>query len=199
MKTQPAVFFDRDGTLNEDTGYPAHISQVHIYPCAFEAVRKARSAGFATVVISSQSGVGRGFFTEAAVAALHGAYTAIFGSAGAGLDAIYYCPHFTPLPSSASAPGCDCAKPGPGLAFKAAAELGLDLKRSYMIGDKADDIDFGRRIGAVPVLVLTGYGPAASRELAVRGLPPAYAAETVLEAVDWILERERRAVHQRKG
>ena len=90
MKTQPAVFFDRDGTLNEDTGYPAHISQIHIYPCAFEAVRKARSAGFAAVVISSQSGVGRGFFTEAAVAALHGAYAAIFGSAGARLDAIYY-------------------------------------------------------------------------------------------------------------
>jgi len=181
-----AVFLDRDGTLNEDTGYPGHISQVHIYPRAFAAVRMLREAGFAVVVVSSQSGIGRGFFSEAALADLHREFGAAFSRAGAALDGIYHCPHFGP-PAQTRDEACPCAKPRPGLALRAAAELGLDLERSYMIGDKVDDILFGLNAGVVPVLVLTGYGAESLKALGARGLRPAHVASNVLEAAAWVV------------
>lgn len=188
MTTRRAVFLDRDGTLNEDTGYPADFRQVHIYPDAFEAVRRLGRAGFAAVVVTHQSGVGRGYFDAEDVDALHARFLEEFARRGAPLDAIYSCPH---APETPERPGCPCAKPQPGLGFRAAAELGLSLPGSYMVGDKIDDILFGLNIGATPVLVLTGYGRAARAALAARGLRPAHAAPGILEAAAWILERER--------
>lgn len=188
MTTRRAVFLDRDGTLNEDTGYPADFRQVHIYPDAFEAVRLLGRAGFAAVVVTHQSGVGRGYFDPGDVDVLHARFLEEFARRGAPLDAIYSCPH---APGTPPRPGCSCAKPQPGLGFRAAAELGLSLPGSYMVGDKIDDILFGLNIGATPVLVLTGYGRAASSALAARGLRPAHAAPGILEAAAWILERER--------
>ncbi len=189
MMTRPAVFLDRDGTLNEDTGYPADFRQVHIYPAAFEAVRRLRQAGFAAIVVTHQSGVGRGYFDRAAVDELHRRFAAAFAGQGAPLDAIYSCPHG---PDDGD---CECAKPRPGLGLRAAAELGLDLASSFMVGDKAADVLFGRALGAAPVLVLTGYGRAAAADLAARGLAPAHTAAGVLEAAQWILERGRRRGH----
>lgn len=190
MTTRRAVFLDRDGTLNEDTGYPADFRQVHIYPEAFEAVRRLGRAGFAAVVVTHQSGVGRGYFDAADLDALHARFLAEFARRGAPLDAIYSCPHAPGGP-----PSCDCAKPLPGLGRRAAAELGLDLARSFMVGDKADDVLFGLNIGAVPVLVLTGYGRAARAALAARGVRPAHTAAGVLDAAAWILERGRGPAH----
>jgi D-glycero-D-manno-heptose 1,7-bisphosphate phosphatase len=93
------------------------------------------------------------------------------------------------------APGCPCAKPLPGLGLRAAAELGLDLPGSFMIGDKVDDALFGLNLGAAPVLVLTGYGRTARAALAARGLRPAHTAADVLEAADWIIEHGRGPAH----
>lgn len=190
MTTRRAVFLDRDGTLNEDTGYPADFRQVHIYAEAFEAVRRLGRAGFATVVVTHQSGVGRGYFDAAAVDALHARFREEFARHDAPLDAVYSCPH-----GPGARPGCACAKPLPGLGLQAAADLGLDLARSFMVGDKVDDVLFGLNIGAVPVLVLTGYGRAASAALAARGIRPAHAAAGVLDAAAWILERGRGPGH----
>ena len=192
MTTRRAVFLDRDGTLNEDTGYPADFRQVHIYPAAFEAVRRLGRAGFATVVVTHQSGIGRGYFDENDLDALHARFLAEFARRGAPLDALYACPHAPDAPPGA---GCACAKPRPGLGLRAAAELGLDLGASYMIGDKADDVLFGLNIGATPILVLTGYGRAARAALAARGVRPAHTAEGVLDAAAWILEHGRPAGH----
>jgi D-glycero-D-manno-heptose 1,7-bisphosphate phosphatase len=192
MTTRQAVFLDRDGTLNEDTGYPADIRQVHIYPDAFEAVRRLGRAGFATIVVTHQSGVGRGYFDAADLDRLHAAFLERFARRGAPLDAIYACPHDPDDPSGA---GCLCAKPRPGLGLRAARELGLDLRASYMIGDKPADVLFGLNVGAVPVLVLTGYGRRAPAALAALGAPPAHTAAGVLEAAAWILEREKRSAH----
>ncbi len=190
MKTKKAVFIDRDGTINEDTGYPGNIRQVHVYPYAIESVRRIREAGFAVVVVTCQSGIGRGFFTEDAAAAIHGELAARFEAAGARLDGIYSCPHLAPGPGAADAP-CDCAKPAPGLGLRAASDLGLDLSGSYMIGDKVDDVLFALNIGASPVLVLTGYGKKSLKDLARRGIDPAHVAPTLREAADWILDRGR--------
>jgi D-glycero-D-manno-heptose 1,7-bisphosphate phosphatase len=189
MMTRRAVFLDRDGTLNEDTGYPACFGQVHIYPAAFEAVRRLKDAGFAAVVVTHQSGLGRGYFDAAELAELHRRFAEEFARRGAPLDGVYFCPHG---PDDGA---CSCAKPAPGLGFRAAAELGLDLGTSFMVGDKAVDVLFGRNIGAAPVLVLTGYGRAASAELAARGVEPAYTAAGILDAAVWILEQGRGSAH----
>jgi len=192
MKTRRAVFLDRDGTLSEDVGYPGEFRQVHIYPGAFEAVRLLRGAGFAAVVITNQSGVGRGYFDEEDLRALHARFLETFARRGAPLDGLYHCPH---VPGPSVGPECSCGKPRPGLAIQAARELDLKLRECYMIGDKIEDILFALNIGAVPVLVLTGYGRASRRDLAARGVRPAHVAVGVLEAATWILERGRPAGH----
>ena len=189
MKTRRAVFLDRDGTLNEDTGYPADFRQIHIYPDAFEDVRLLKEAGFAAVVVTHQSGLGRGYFDEAEIAELHRRFAGEFARHGAPLDGIYSCPHG---PDDGA---CPCAKPAPGLGLRAAAELGLDLGASFMVGDKAVDVLFGRNIGAAPVLVLTGYGRAASADLAKRGIRPAFTAAGIREAAAWILGQGRGSGH----
>jgi len=184
MTKRRAVFLDRDGTLNEDTGYPADFRQVHIYPDAFEAVRRLKQAGFAAVVVTHQSGLGRGYFDAAELEELHARFYEEFARRGAALDAIYSCPH---APDGTGRTGCSCAKPQPGLGIRAAAELRLDLGASFMVGDKPDDVLFGLSIGAAPVLVRTGYGRAASAALAVRGIRPAHEAAGILDAASWIL------------
>jgi D-glycero-D-manno-heptose 1,7-bisphosphate phosphatase len=186
MTTRRAAFLDRDGTLNEDTGYPAHFRQVHIYPEAFEAVRRLKRAGFAAVVITHQSGVGRGYFDAADLAELHRRFLEEFRHQDAALDGLYACLH-APAPLG----GCSCAKPQPGLGFRAARELGLDLRASYMVGDKPDDVLFGLNIGAIPVLVMTGYGRLARAALAARGLGPAHTAAGILDAAEWIIDQGR--------
>jgi D-glycero-D-manno-heptose 1,7-bisphosphate phosphatase len=192
MTKRRAVFLDRDGTLNEDTGYPADFRQVHIYPEAFEAVRRLKRAGFAAVVVTHQSGLGRGYFDAAELEELHARFYEEFARRGAALDAIYSCPH---APDGAGRTDCSCAKPQPGLGMRAAAELGLDLGASFMVGDKPDDVLFGLSIGAAPVLVCTGYGRAASAALAARGIRPAHEAAGILEAASWILAQGGPAGH----
>ncbi len=182
---QRAVFFDRDGTLNRDVGYPSNKAQVHFYPGAFEAVRVVNGLGLASVVVTYQSGVGRGYISEQELRSIHSNIETVFSMNGARLNGIYYCPHFNP-------PECSCRKPLPGLGLRAAEELGLSLPGSYMIGDKEGDIEFALNIGAVPILVLTGYGRKTSAKLKELSLEPALVAANVLDAVKWIGEEERR-------
>ena len=186
MSKRKVVFLDRDGTLNRDIGYPARFEQIHLYPEAPAAVRKINEAGFAAVVITHQSGVGRGYFTEAALAVLHRRFEEALAGYGARLDGIYSCPH-DPRPGDArTSRDCTCRKPLPGLALRAAAELDLDLAGCAMIGDKPDDVLLGRAIGARSVLVLTGYGKNSRRILELGHPPPDFVAPGVLQAVDWI-------------
>ena len=185
-----AVFLDRDGTINEDVGYPGAYGQVHVYPYSLEAIRRINEAGFAVVVVTNQSGVGRGFFTEEALLEIHEKLSADLLVAGARLDAIYYCPHF----QGSSIPGydldCLCRKPLPGMGIKAREDLDIELEGSYMVGDKEEDIRFGLAIGATPILVLTGYGKGMLSRLRENKIEPAFVAADLGEAVDWILRRE---------
>lgn len=148
---RPCIFFDRDGTLIEERNYLSDPAGVVLIPGAAEALRLARAAGFLAVVLTNQSGVGRGFFTLEDVQRVHERMLALLAREGAGVDGIYVCPH---------APGddCSCRKPRTGLVEQAARELGIDLPRSWMIGDKPADIELARNAGLRSVLVLTGYG-----------------------------------------
>jgi len=134
-----ALFVDRDGTLIADAGYPRDPALVELLPGAADALREL-SSSFALVIISNQSGIGRGLISEAEARAVHDRVINGFARAGVAFAGAYYCPH-------APGAGCPCRKPAPGLFVDAARELGLDLASSIMLGDKASDIAAGRAAG----------------------------------------------------
>ena len=187
--SRPAVFLDRDGTINEDVGYPSRWSQVKIFPWSIPAVRRLNTAGYSVVVVTNQSGVGRGYYTEDDLRMIHGRLVETFGGQGARIDLVYYCPHYNLSAELRYRQECLCRKPGPAMGLQAAADLDLDLDRSYMIGDKAEDVLFGQGLGAKSILVLTGYGATARRKLEADGVVPAAVAVHLGDAVDWIIGR----------
>jgi D-glycero-D-manno-heptose 1,7-bisphosphate phosphatase len=188
-----ALFLDRDGTVNVETGYPRDFSQIAIYPASFEAIREARRAGFKVFIVTNQSGVGRGYLDEAALERLHAGLAEALASGGAPVDAIYYCPHHELAGLGRYRTACECRKPAPGMALRAAREHDLDLGASYMVGDKVEDVQFGLAAGATPILVRTGYGRDSEARLPGLDVRPAFVADGIREAVAWILERERAA------
>jgi D-glycero-D-manno-heptose 1,7-bisphosphate phosphatase len=128
-----------------------HASRFRIFPFAASAIRQLNEAGFAVVVVTNQSGVARGYFPESLVTEVHEIMRRELAGQQARVDAIYYCAHATP-------DECECRKPKPGLLHRAAKELGLDLKRSYVVGDRYGDIELAHAAGARGILVRTGYG-----------------------------------------
>jgi D-glycero-D-manno-heptose 1,7-bisphosphate phosphatase len=186
-----AVFLDRDGTINEDVGYPSHFSQVHIYPSSYEAVKKINRAGLLAVVITNQSGIGRGLLSEDDLESIHQKMRDSFNAHNARIDGFYYCPHYISSAISRYDVDCSCRKPHPGMGLRAASALGINLAESYMIGDKVEDVQFGLNIQAKPILVLTGYGIKSLATLQKQRISPAHVAQNLLQAVDWILEYEK--------
>ena len=142
-----AVFFDRDGTINVDVGYPRDFAQVTLFPWSAEAIRRINAAGFVALVVTNQSGVGRGFYSEEELQTLHRRMGAALAAQGARLDAFYYCPHYGYAADPRYRRGCACRKPAPGMAERASRDFGLDLASSYMIGDKVEDVQFGLAFG----------------------------------------------------
>lgn len=171
------VLLDRDGTINVDRGYLSDPSDVVLIEGAAEALKRLNDRGIKAVVVSNQSGVGRGYFTDRDVSAVNGRLSALLGERGARLDGIYYCPH---RPDEE----CGCRKPKDGLFMKAAKEQGIDSGPLYVVGDKASDAGLARNIGAKSVLVLTGCGP---EELKKLQSPPDFVASGISEAIDWII------------
>lgn len=155
---KPAVFLDRDGTLNVEKEYLHRYSDWAWIPGAVPALRALRRKGYRLVVVTNQSGVARGYYRRSDVDALHRRVSADLRRGGVVLDGFYVCPH-------GPASGCDCRKPAPGLFFRAARELGLDLENSFMVGDKAADVIAARRAGAVPLFVRTGHGPTEEKKI----------------------------------
>jgi len=188
-----AIFLDRDGTLNKDVGYPSDFSQIHVYPFSIEAIRDIHRLGFLAVVVTNQSGIGRGLIPKEALDDIHERLSGTFKRRMAPLDKIYYCPHHVRAAVPKYRRDCSCRKPKPGMGRKAAAELGLDLRKSYMIGDKVEDVRFGQAIGATSILVLTGFGRRSLAELRKSTRPPAHVARNLQTAVRWIARREHRA------
>ncbi len=172
------VFFDRDGTLNHDEGYMSDPDRLVLLPGAAEAVAALNAAGVKAVVITNQSGVGRGLVTREALARIHERLAALLARQGARLDGIYSCLH---RPDE----GCACRKPGTALAIQAARDLDVNPSRSAMIGDKPVDLELGRRLGARTILVLSGEGQKTEAELGAADRPD-YIADDVYRAVQWL-------------
>jgi len=181
-----AVFFDRDGTLNEEKGdYITRYEDIKIYPFAFEAVRIVNSLGFLAIVTTNQAGVAKGLLKEEDVEEIHRKMKEEFEKNNAKISAFYYCPAHP----DHSKEGLDCRKPLIGMALKAKEEFGIDLEKSFVIGDKVEDILFAKNFGGKGILVLTGYGRKSKEEIERIGINPDFVAENVLTAVEWIKER----------
>lgn len=155
---RPAVFLDRDGVLIEDSHYVSSTQEVRMIPGAAEAVAALNAAGWVVVVVTNQSGVARGFFTEDTVADVHAHIVARLAECGAKVDAFHHCPHHVDGTVEAFTLDCDCRKPKPGMLRRAAADLGIDLEGSWMVGDRPTDLEAGAAAGCRTVLVRTGYG-----------------------------------------
>ncbi|MBI5882908.1 MAG: D-glycero-beta-D-manno-heptose 1,7-bisphosphate 7-phosphatase [Elusimicrobia bacterium] len=177
-----AVFLDRDGVLVEDVDYVRSVRQLEVLPGAAEAVRRLGKAGLKVVVVSNQSGVGRGYFSRRTLQRIHAELKARLARAGARLDAIYCCPH---LPPGQGVKPCGCRKPGTGLVEKAARRWGLELPECFFVGDSTTDLQTARNAGCAPVLVRTGKG---GRDGRYKARPEAVCKD-VLEAAKWILRR----------
>ena len=188
MPMRPAIFFDRDGTLNRDVGYVTHLDIYELLPRAAAAVRKVNEAGWLAILITNQAGVARGYFPESFLERVHRKLRNELGTKGARLDAIYYCPHAP----NGDVPGymidCKMRKPYPGMVLKAAAECDVDLERSVMLGDKYSDLEAGWRAGCRSSLLLTGYGRG-ERELRGSQWPrqPDFVAQDAYHAVEIVL------------
>ena len=153
-----AVFLDRDGTLNEEYGYVNHPSRFQVYPWAAEAVALLNRAGLAVVVVTNQSGVARGYFDEDLVRTLHEKLREEIIRGGGRLDAIYYCPHHPQGRIEPHNRDCSCRKPQTGMLDRAAAELNLDLKRAFVVGDRYVDVELAHRAAIPCIFLLSGYG-----------------------------------------
>jgi len=180
------VFLDRDGTLIEEVGYLDRMERVELYPWTIDAIRALNRANFRTVLVSNQSGVARGFFTEAVVADVHRHIAALLEAGGARIDAYYYCPHHPDGKVAQYAVRCDCRKPARGLVDRAARELGVDPTRSFVVGDRWLDVELAHAVGARGVLVRTGYG--LTEEARPRDTLGADAiVDNLIAAASWIL------------
>ena len=185
---KPAVFLDRDGTLIEDVGYLDRLDQMTVFPWTVDVIRAFNRAGLAVVVVTNQSGIAKGLFTEAFVEETHRQLSARLAAGGARIDAYYYCPHHPDGVVDAYRQRCDCRKPASGLVNRAVRDLDLDPARSFVVGDKWLDIGLARAAGARGILVRSGTG-AAEEARPQPGVSADAIVDNLAAAASWILER----------
>jgi heptosyltransferase-2 len=174
------VFLDRDGTLNEDTGFVKSPEELCILPAVPAALARLKRGGARLIVVTNQSGVGRGLMSLTDLESIHATLRERLAGERVALDAIYFCPHH---PDD----GCVCRKPKPGMVERATAEFHIDLSRSYLVGDQARDIELAHRAGMKSILVTTGPpGRQPLEELHARGLAPTVVLPSLSAGVDWI-------------
>ncbi len=178
-QTPPTVFLDRDGTINREVHHLSDPDQLELLPGAAEGLRALYGAGCPLIVVSNQSPIGRGLFTEARLREINNRLSEMLAAEGVQIAGWYWCPH-------APWEGCSCRKPAPGLFLKAREEMGVILESSWVVGDRLSDLRAGREVGVRTILVATGYGEA---EYALPDRPACvdYFVPTLREAADVIL------------
>ncbi len=186
---RPAVFLDRDGTINEQMGYVNHTCRFQLLPGAAAAQKRHNYAHIPVNVIYNQTGLARGYFPEELLTAVHEKMHKLLAEEGAKVDAIYYCPHHPEAKEERFRESCNCRKPKPGLVLQAAEELQLLPEQSFVVGDRWSDIKTAANCGARSVLVRTGYGRGDEQYIGpTQKIQPDFKADDLGEAVDWILK-----------
>jgi D-glycero-D-manno-heptose 1,7-bisphosphate phosphatase len=182
-----AVFLDRDGVITKEPPYYAHkIEQLELIPKSAEAIRLLNESGFKVIVVSNQSGVARGYYQEKDIEIYNRAMTKKLEEKNAYIDAIYYCPHYSKATIEKYKIDCDCRKPNPGMLKRAEKDLNLDLKCSFLIGDKMSDTEAGYRAGCKTILVLTGQGNDELKKISEMNIKPDYILRDLYTAVQTI-------------
>jgi D-glycero-D-manno-heptose 1,7-bisphosphate phosphatase len=185
-----AVFLDRDGTVNAEVGYLSDLADLRLIPGAGAAIKRFQEAGLKVILVTNQSGVARGYFPESLVHEAHELLDQMLRNEGAKIDAVYYCPHHPTEGNSSFTMECDCRKPGTGLIDRAAWDHGIDVERSYVVGDKWSDVELGQRVGAHAILVQSGFAPDDPGNIRpVHLSDPDFIAHTISEAAEWIIQR----------
>lgn len=179
LSTAPFVLLDRDGTIIVERHYLSSPEQVELVPGAGPGLREMAAMGCRLVVVTNQSGIGRGYFSESDMHQVHERILQELEPFGVTIERFYFCPH---TPEAL----CDCRKPRPAMAHQAASELHIDLHEAFMIGDKPCDIDLGHQVGASTILVKSGYGAAVA---AAGSTTPHFVASDLLDAARWIATR----------
>lgn len=172
-----AVFIDRDGTIARDVPYCSRPEDFELLPNVAEGIRLFNKHGFKVVVVTNQSGIARGYFTEETLAKIHDKMRKELARYGAHIDAIYYCPHH---PDN----NCECRKPKPKMLLQAASDLDINLGQSYVIGDNSMDIEMGKNVGCKTILI---GDKSSQREMNKQTPCPDYTAPSVSAAVWWII------------
>lgn len=152
---KPAVFLDRDGVLTEEKSYICSVSELAIFPYADACIQEIKNRGYYTIVITNQSGIARGLFTEESLQSMNEYLVKM-----TGVDAIYYCPHHPQGKVDKYTQVCKCRKPEIGLIVQACRDFDIDMSKSYMVGDRASDIVAGQNAGLKTILLESGYGTA---------------------------------------
>ncbi len=182
MLANLAVFLDRDGTLNEDSGYVTSPEQLVLFPGVPEALARLNDIGVQVILVTNQSAIGRGFMTADDFQLIHQKLVDLLQVHDGSIDAVYYCPHH---PNE----DCACRKPNIAMIQQAAVDFSLDLSRCYFVGDKWSDLEAASRVGASGVLVRSSdYSTAALQARDHGQFSIAYVADTFVQAVDWIVQ-----------
>ena len=176
--TNRAVFLDRDGTMAKDVNYCAHPEDFELFPNTAKAIKLLHEHGLKVIVVTNQSGIARGYFTEETLAQIHEKMNEELAKEGAWVDGIYYCPHH---PDD----NCDCRKPKPKLVLQAAKEHNIDLKRSFVVGDLEMDIGLGKAAGCRTILILPNPGDDDRKQMT-----PDYTTFDLYQAARWIVSQK---------
>ena len=182
-----AVFFDRDGTLNEDPGYLGDPDSLKLYPDIGKALSDLKKKlNPKLIVISNQSGIARGILTDEMVQSVNNKINTVLAESGVAIDAFYYCPHH---PDFSEKKDCSCRKPSPEMVFKAAKDFNIDLSHSFLVGDSVSDIECGKNAGVKTILIKTGYGEESLSVLQNQNNFPTFVAQNMLE-VNKIIQKD---------
>jgi len=187
---KPAVFLDRDGTVNIDVGYLCRPDQLSLLPRAVDGLRMLHAAGFALIIITNQAGVARGLIPPESLSVIQRAFLRLLRTHAIPVAGYYCCPHHPDGIVPEYRRTCDCRKPAPGLVMKAARELDLDVQQSYVIGDKPSDVQLAHNTGATGILILTGEGRKHMENYPSGFTPPHQVCEDLYDAARWIAARK---------
>ena len=180
-----AVFLDRDGVITQEPPHYAYkLSQLELIPGVADAIRLLNCSGLLAIVVCNQAGIAHGYYQEEDAVQFNEAMKERLAEQGAFIDAIYFCPHHPQATVDRYRVDCDCRKPRPGMLINAAEELDIDLKQSFMVGDKLSDIEAGKKAGCRTIIVKTGYG---KDELENSPVECDYTADDLYQAVQHIL------------
>jgi len=186
-----AAFLDRDGTLNVEKGYIDNLDNLELIPGAAQAVRRLNDAGILAILTTNQTGAARGYYNEEHILALNAKVQSLLKEqAGAWLDAVFYCPHYDKGTVAPYNIDCDCRKPACGMIEAACKQFpDIDKSRSFVLGDKATDVEFGHQAGCKSILLKTGYGERVlSGEYQTLERQPDYVCDSIVEAIDCIMQ-----------